>query len=151
MTPETDSPLHRAELLLRSSRRALFLVLAMVLLTAATLLAHALRPGTLLADWPSKAPWMIPVIIVFFVASNAFGRRRPDKEQIRVLLEDEFRRANMARAQRLSLIVVLLLQAPLAIVLSGLTPIVAVTAMAEATITLGMVTLIVSFLVFDRG
>ena len=95
---------------------------------------------------------MIPLVIVTFVASNApFGRRKADPRQVRVLLEDEFRKANLARAQRLSLIVVLLLQAPLAILFSGLTTIVAVTAMAEATIAIGMVSLIASFLVFDRG
>lgn len=152
MTPDTDPSLHRAELLLRSSRRALFVVLIMIIGAAATLLAHALRPGTLLADWPSRGPWLIPVMIAMFAAmAGTFGPRRPAEAEMRILLEDEFRKTNLARAQRVALIVVLLFQAPLAIVLSGLTTVAAVSAMAEATIAMGMVSLIASFLFFDRG
>jgi hypothetical protein len=149
-TPESD----RGELLLRTSRRALVVLIGIVLLFAATLIAHALRPGTLLADWPSKVPWLIPIAIaaVFLLLNLPLGRRpfRPDDPDVRAMLSDEFRHANLARAQRLSLIVILVAQVPFGVLLSGLPAAAAVMVMAVATITLGMVTTIASFLFFDR-
>lgn len=146
----------RVERSLRSSRRGLFVVLAGVLIAAATLLAHALRPGSLLSDWPSKAPWLIPVAIVLFTVINAVSHRgrtsvTDAKDVMKTVLEDEFRQANFARAQRVALVVILLAQMPLAaLALSDLTTAAAVTVMAVTTTTIGLTTLIVSFLVFDR-
>jgi hypothetical protein len=151
MKPFTDSSTDREELLLRTSRRSLMIVLAMVLLAAATLIAHVLRPGTLLADWASKAPWLIPVGIVFVTLNAPIGRRiRPDAPEVKAMLADEFRQANLARAQRLSLIFVVIAQIPLAILLSGLASGAAVTVMGVASVTVAMTTLITSFLYFDR-
>lgn len=146
----------RVERALRMSRRALVVVLLAVLIAAATLIAHALRPGSFLSDWPSKAPWLIPVAIVLFVGIQAGTRRgytsaAEAKDVMATVLEDEFRQANLSRAQRFALVVVLLAQIPLeALSLSGLTTAAAVTVMAVTTVTLGMAALIVSFLVFDR-
>jgi hypothetical protein len=147
----------RVDRVLRSSRRSLIAVLAMLLIAAATLIAHALRPGSLVSDWPSKAPWLIPTAIVIFAATNAMlmGGSRASAEEaknvIKTVIEDEFRQVNLVRAQRLALAVVLVAQGPLAaLALSGLTTAAAVTVMAVTTATLGIATLIVSFLVFDR-
>jgi drug/metabolite transporter (DMT)-like permease len=154
MTPQSEPRADRAELVLRTSRRALVVVLAAVLLVAATLIAHALRPGSLLADWSSKVPWLFPVamVAVFVILNAPLLRRqlRPDSPEMRAMLEDEFRHANLARAQRLALIVVLVAQVPLAILVSGLATEPAVTVMAVASVTLAMTTLIASFLFFDR-
>ncbi len=153
MTSREPEPT-RAELLLRTSRWALMIVLSLVLLIAATLIAHAVRPGTLLADWAGRAPWLLPVgmVIVFTGLNLPLGRRlRADDPEVRIMLQDEFRQMNLARAQRLALIVVLVAQVPLGIVLSGLTSSAALTVMAISTITLAMATLITAFLIFDRG
>jgi hypothetical protein len=148
----------RVERSLRVSRRGLFVVLAIVLIAATTLVAHALRPGSLLSDWPSKAPWLIPVaaVVAFGAMSGVLTHRgrasaAEAKDVMKTVLEDEFRQANLARAQRLALIAVLLAQIPLAALsLSGLTVAAAVTVMAVTTATVGIGSLIVSFLVFDR-
>lgn len=147
----------RVERALRSSRRGLVAALAMLLVAAATLIAHALRPGSLLSDWPSKAPWLIPMAIAIFAVTSGMlmrGRRASAEEAksvLRTVIEDEYRQTNLGRAQRLALAVVVVAQAPLAaLALSGLTTAAAVTVMAVTTATLGIATLIVSFLVFDR-
>ena len=149
----STNPPDRAEMLLRSSRRSLTIVLALVLLMAATVIAHVLRPGSLLADWASRMPWLLPVAIaglfVFFIARlpRPF---RPDHPDVKRILNDEFRQANLARAQRAALVTVLVAQIPLAVLVSGLTVTSAVTIMAVATGTVAMTTLITSFLYFDR-
>ena len=146
----------RLERLLRANRRSLIAVLVMVLIAAATLIAHALAPGSLLSDWPSRAPWLIPVWIVIFAGVAAQARRKAVAHSdatalMETVINDEYRQANLARAQRIALVVVLIAQMPLsALALSGLPASAAVTIMATTTVTLGMATLIVSFLVFDR-
>jgi hypothetical protein len=154
MTSSNKPSPDRVELLLRTSRRALMVVLAAVLLVAATLIAHAVRPGTLAADWPSKVPWLFPfaMVAVFLILNMPLWRRhiRPDSPEVRTMLADEFRQANLARAQRMALILVLVAQVPLAILVAGLPPEAAVTVMAVVSVTLGMTSLIASFLFFDR-
>ena len=155
-----DNPLSqpdRIEQVLRFNRRGLIAALAILLICAATLVAHALRPGSLLSDWPSKAPWLIPVAITFIFTTSVLvarvrtGSPEEAKALIKMVAEDEFRQANVARAQRVALAVVIAAQAPLtALALSRLSTAAAVTVMAVTTATLGVATLIVSFLVFDR-
>lgn len=141
----------RIELLLQASRRSLFVLLALILLIAATIIAHVLRPGSLLADWSARAPWLLPVAIVaIFGTVVAPLRRRSGEAEMKSLREDEFRQVNLARAQRVALIAALVAQIPLAIFASGLTAAAAVTIMAVATVTIGMAALITSFLYFER-
>lgn len=149
----SPSQTDRKELLLRISRRSLVVLLVMILLIAATLMAHLLRPGSLLADWASRMPWLLPVAIVtVFLLFVAPVRRsfRPNDPEVKALENDEFRRANLARAERVALIVVLLAQIPLAMFLPGANT-VAAPAMGIATVTIALATFIVSFLCFDRG
>ena len=147
----------RIEQVLRFSRRGLIAALVILLICATTLVAHALRPGSFLSDWPSKAPWLIPVAITAIFATSVLLTRvrgtSPEeaKTLLKTVAEDEFRQANFARAQRVALAVVIGAQAPLtALALSRLSTAAAVTVMAVTTATLGVATLIVSFLVFDR-
>jgi Na+/H+ antiporter NhaC len=144
----------RTELFLRISRRSLVALLVLILLIAATLIAHVVRPGSLLADWASRMPWLLPVAIVavfvMFIAPlrRSFPANDPDVETV---VNDEFRQANLARAQRVALVVVLVAQIPLAIFLSGLSAVAAVTVMGVATITIASATFIIAFLFADRG
>ena len=147
----------RIEQVLRFSRRGLIAALAILLISAATIVGHALRPGSLLSDWPSKAPWLIPVAFAAIFAMSVLATRgrnaSPEeaKAVLKTVVEDEFRQANFARAQRVALAVVIAAQAPLtALALSRLSTAAAVTVMAVTTATLGVATLIISFLVFDR-
>jgi hypothetical protein len=147
----TDSPNpspERVELLLRASRRSLMIVLALILLFGATVIAHAIRPATLLANWPAVVPWLIPVGAALLVTLTARVRPRPAELAV---VNDELRQANLRRAERVALIVILVAQFPLmALALSSLAAAAAVTVMGVTTVTLGMVTLIASFLFFDR-
>jgi hypothetical protein len=152
MMSSNDS--ERAELLLRTSRRALLVVLGLVLFVAATLIAHVIRPGSLLADWASRMGWLFPFVVVGVYLLLNLPRQRPfraDDPEVKTMLKDEFRQVNLARAQRIALIVVLVAQMPLAFFLSGLTAAGAVTVMGVATVAIAIATLIISFLYFDRG
>ena len=142
----------RTELLLRASRRSLFVLLALILLMSATIIAHVLRPGSLLADWASRAPWLLPVAIVaIFAIVVAPLRRRSGEAELKTLRDDEFRQASLARAQRAALVAAVVAQIPLAVLVSGLSAIAAVTIMGVGTVTVVMATLITSFLYFERG
>jgi len=146
-----SNPSARIELLLQASRRALFVLLALILIIAATIIAHVLRPGSLLADWSARAPWLLPVAIVaIFAVVVAPMRRRSGDAEMKTLQNDEFRQANLARAQRVALAAALVAQIPLAVLASGLTATAAVTIMGVGTVTVAMATLITSFLFFER-
>ena len=150
----SSGQIDRTELLLRIRRRSLVVLLALILLVAATLIAHAVRPGSLLADWASRMPWLLPVAIgAMFVMFIAPLRRpfRPDDPEVEAVVNDEFRHANVARAQRAALAAVLVAQVPLALFLSGLSAVAAVTVMSVGTITIASATFIVAFLLADRG
>ncbi len=144
----------RTESLLRIHRRSLVVLLAIILVVAATLIAHVVRPGSLLADWASRFPWLLPVAIVAVLVMFVVPARRslgPEDAEVETVMKDEFRQANVARAQRIALVVVLIAQAPLAVVASGLAAVAAVSVMSIATITIALATYIVAFLVADRG
>ncbi len=65
-------------------------------------------------------------------------------------MDDEWRRMNLNRAMRFAFTGVLILQVPLGLTLAHLPALRAVMAMATATTTVGMATLISLFLYFDR-
>jgi hypothetical protein len=86
--------------------------------------------------------------------SRRSGRRwDPPSPEAKAILNDELRQTSLNRASRAALIVVLIAQLPLGLVFGMLAQLPAARtamAMAEATITLGMATLISLFLFFDR-
>ena len=143
----------RAELLLRVSRRSLFVLLALVLLFAATIIAHVLRPGSLLADWASRAPWLLTFVVLGVILILNAPLRRPFRAadpEMKQMLNDAFRQAQLARAQRAALVAVVLAQIPLAVLVSTVSTVAAVTVMGVGTVAVAMTTLIASFLFFDR-
>ena len=147
----------QTELFLRVSRRGLLAVLITILILGGSMLGMALWPSSVLASWPSRLPWLLPMVMIFAMIGlhaplRGRGRRwDPRSPEVKAIMEDEFRRTNMARAQRAAFMVVLIAQVPLALLLMHLPAMQAVLAMAVATITLGMVILIALFLFFDRG
>jgi hypothetical protein len=74
----------------------------------------------------------------------------PKGLEMKKIQQDEFRQMNLSRAQRASLITVLVLQIPLGLLFAHLPGMRAVMAMGAATITLAMALLIALFLFFDR-
>jgi hypothetical protein len=151
---KTESSHDETDLLLRASRRALFIVLLMVLALGATVLGRALWPDSVLATWPVRLPWLLPILVVSMgVAGRLLMRGRtwdPKGLEMKKIQHDEFRQMNLSRAQRASLITVLVLQIPLGLLFAHLAGMRAVMAMGAATITLAMALLIALFLFFDR-
>lgn len=151
---KSESSHDETDLLLRASRRAHFIVLVMILALGATVLGRALWPDSVLATWPVREPWLLPVLIVItMVAGRLLMRGRawdPKGREMKKIQHDEFRQMNLSRAQRAALIAVLVLQIPLGLLFSHLPGMRAVLAMGTTTITLAMATLIALFLFFDR-
>jgi hypothetical protein len=144
----------RSELLLISSRRAFVLLLITFLWLGATCMAIGFCPETMLARWPMRAPWVFPVALGlawFGLLTTLKGRRwDPHGAETEVVINDEFRKSNILRAQRAALIVVLLLQVPLALAAMHLPVTRALVAMAGGTITIGMGAVTATFLYLDR-
>lgn len=122
----------------------------LVIAFGAVCVAMAFRPSH---TWPRAV-----VPLTFIMALIAIGLQRtlggerwdPRLPEVRAIVEDEWRRSNMNRARRAAFAVVLVVQLPLGLVLAGLPSLQALMAMAAATITLGLATLLGLFLYFDR-
>ena len=149
--------IHSSDLFSRFSRRSMFTLLFIVVVLGGTGLAMTLSPEGAISRGAARGAWFIPIAIALIVGvqqSWLRGRRwAPDSREVKLVMEDEFRQTNMGRASRYALIVVLVAQWPIALVLGFVTRLPAPRAemaMAIATITLGLVTLISLFLHFDR-
>jgi uncharacterized membrane protein len=140
----------RSEKYLAFSRRSMTVLLLLVIAFGAVCFAMAFRPSS---AWPRA---VVPLTLI--MASIAIGLQRtlggerwdPRRPEVRAIVEDEWRRSNMERARRVAFAVVLIAQLPLGLVLSVLPSLQALMAMAAATITLGLATLLALFLYFDR-
>lgn len=150
----TDSSQTRTELYLRFTRRSFVGVLALILALGGFCLVAALQPHGAFAEHIERYSWLIPIGIVILASSPLTFQRRhrftPDSPEVKAVMKDELRRANMDRARTFALFVVLLVQVPMALFLSRWPSLSAVLAMAVATITVAMSSLITSFLVLDR-
>lgn len=154
MTEPADNP---SESLVRFSRRSMGTLLGIVLVLGATTLAMTLWTEGAAARFMAHASSVVPVAIVLLaVALRATLRGRrfdPRSPEAKAILNDELRQTSLNRASRAALIVVLVAQLPLGLLFGMLAQLPAARtalAMAEATITLGMATLISLFLFFDR-
>lgn len=152
-----DIASNRSELFLRFSRRSMVVLLFIVIVLGAVALAMMLSPARAVGNPANLVSWLIPVAIVIIASAlqtTLRGQRwDPSSPEVQAIMQDEFRRANMARASRAAMIAMLIAQWPLALLLGFLTqlppPRIAM-AMAASTMTLGLVTLISLFLFFDR-
>lgn len=141
----------RSEKYLRFSRRSMTVLLLLVLAVGGTCVAMAFRPVS--PNWPqAMLPlWIVAVALAVGLQRTLGGDRwDPRSSEARAIAEDEWRRNNMDRARRFAFLVVLGAQLPLGLLLAVLAPLQAVMAMAAATITLGLATLLALFLYFDR-
>lgn len=151
----TEPTVDRSDLFLRFTRQNMIVLLVLVVLLGASGLSLMLAPTH--AVWLSAARVSLITVGIVIAVAVAMSLRRarwaPDAPEVRAVMQDEFRRTNMARASRVTLIVVLVAQWPLAMVLGSLThlgPPRGAMAMAASTIILGLATLITVFLFFDR-
>ncbi|MGE5112133.1 MAG: hypothetical protein ACM3JB_14820 [Acidobacteriaceae bacterium] len=144
----------RVEMFLRTSRRALVVVLLFVFILEATVIAVAFWPATWLAEWPMRFPLAFPIFVLLaFMALRLMrdGRElRANAPEAKVVLNDEFRQANLLRAQRWAFILILIAQLPLGLLFMRVPVTRAVLGMGGTTIALGMSAVILLLLFFDR-
>lgn len=141
----------RSERFLRFSRRSMTVLLLLVIAVGSTCVAVAFRPAS--ANWPNAIPplWIVAVALAAGLQRTLGGDRwDPRTPEVRAIIEDEWRRSNMDRARRVAFVVVLGAQIPLGLLLTSLPSLRALMAMAAATITLGLATLLALFLYLDR-
>jgi hypothetical protein len=142
----------RSERHLRFSRRSMTVTLLLVLAIGGFCLAMAVRPHA--PVWSRAVPtlWIVAAVLAAGLQRTLGGERwDPRAPEARAIAEDEWRRSNMERARRVAFVVVLGAQLPLGLLLARLpSSLQALMAMATATITLGLATLLALFLYFDR-
>ena len=154
MTAITDNS---SELLVRFSRRSLAAMLVIVPGFGAIALAMTLWPEGPASRFMETAGWVYPIAIVLLGAALRATLRGkswdPRSPEAKAILNDELRQDSLNRSARAALIAVLVAQLPLALLFGTMQQASATRtalAMAEATITLGMVTFIALFLFLDR-
>jgi len=148
----------RSEVLVRFHRRSLAGLMVITLVLGALGLALALSPPGAVRQPSNLLWWLLPLVIAAFsrLLTSMGGRHiDPQSPELKAAIQDEWRRNNMLRAARAALIVVLVGQWPLGLSLGfltspQLTPVRVASAMAAATIMLGIVTTITFFLYLDR-
>jgi hypothetical protein len=145
------------EIFERFSRRSMVTLFFVVTILGGTALALILSPGGAIGRSAARAAWLIPIAIVVAgaaVQSSLKGRRwNPASPEVEAIMQDEWRRTNMDRASRFALIVLLAAQWPLGMligVMGGVPSVRTAMAMAAASMTLGLMTLIALFLFFGR-
>jgi uncharacterized membrane protein len=148
---------HPVEVFQRFSRRSMVALLFVIAILGGTALALILSPEGAVGRAATRMMWLIPVAMVIVVAAvqtTLKGRRwDPKSAEVKTVMEDEWRRASMDRASRIALIVVVAAQWPLAMLLGFVATLPAqrtAMAMAAASMTLGLLTLIALFLAFER-
>lgn len=152
----TESPIHPAEDFLRFSRKSMFAMLVVVIVLGATALSLMLSPPGAVGRASNLGWWLIPVVVAAVIAVATSVRARAwnrDSPEVKMVMEEELRRTNMLRASRFTLIAVLAIQWPMAMAFSTITWLRGermAMVMAASTITLGLITLIALFLIFDR-
>ena len=141
----------RSEKYLRFSRRSMTVLMLLVFAVGAVCIVMAFHTGS--PNWSlAMGPlWIIAIVLAGGLQRTLGGERwDPGASEVRAIVEDEWRRNNMDRARRVALMIVLGAQLPLGLAFASLPSMRAVMAMAAATITLGLVTLLALFLYLDR-
>jgi len=147
-----SSPIEsRSEKYLRFSRRGMTVALLLVLAVGGVCVVMAVHPASPRFPQAVLPLWIVAVVLAAGLQRTLGGERwDPRAPEARAIAEDEWRRSNLDRARRAAFVVVLGAQLPLGLLLASLPTPRAVTAMAAATVTLGLATLMGLFLYFDR-
>lgn len=130
-------------------------MLLVVLMLGTAALSLMLSPTHAAWRLAANASLAVVAVVVAAAISLALGRRswHHDAPEVHAVLSDELRQTNLQRASRIAFNAVLIAQWPLAMLLgfaSNLSSDRTAMAMAAITITLGLVTFLSLFLVFDR-
>lgn len=151
MNARIESPVEEFS---RFSRRNLVLVFGIVLLLGGTGLALVFSSDGAVARSSARVGWILPILIAIVVGTQTRSKKwTVDSPEVKAALADEWRVSNMAKASRVALVVLLIAQWPLALVFGLLANFPAhrtAMGMAIASITLGLLTMIGTFLYLDR-
>lgn len=152
MNPTTPD---RTELVIRYGRRSLALCLAWLGILGACLGLQVFSPEGPITGMTNNLLKGLPIALPIFVAglqASLKGKGLTMKDpDVRAVMEDEFRRANLNKAFRCAYFSVFILQVPLGLAAWSLPSHVGLYFMGGFTILLGVMALLAFFLFFDRG
>ncbi len=142
------------DVLLKYSRRSLWVLLGSLTILAGAALVSNFFPDSAGAAMAQRVFTLFPIAIVIALGAlrGTLGgvAADPGKGAMKALLSDEWRLQCLNRAYRNALFAVLLAQALLALLLTVFTVASPVATMASATAFIGVATVLVSMLVYDR-
>ncbi len=154
MTSSTTN--NRTEQFLVFCRQHMIALLAVIALLGATAVGLTLSPPGAVRNPENLVWWLSPIgLAIGVVLPMSIMRRRfdPGSPEVSIVMNDEWRQQAMNRATRAALLTVLIAQWPLGLCIGFMTRVPsprAAMAMAAATITIGLTTLIATFLAADR-
>jgi hypothetical protein len=150
----TTEPYAESELLVKFSRRGLWIALLVLGILGAYAVLINLFPDSAVAVMASRLARMLPIAIIIALvslrSSLKSARIDPRTNSINLLLQDELRQYSLNRAYRNALAAVLLAQPILALLLTWTTLPYPVVLMASVTALIGTGTVVGSMLVYDR-
>jgi hypothetical protein len=150
----TAEPYTESELLVKFSRRGLWVALVLLGALGAYAIVINLFPDSAAAAMANLLARMLPIAIIIALAalrSSLKGARTDSRtNSINALLQDELRQHSLNRAYRNALVAVLLAQPMLALVLTWTTMPYPVVLMASMTALIGACTVVCSMLAYDR-
>lgn len=148
----TDPAATRSETYLRFTHSKMLVALLLVLAVGGAGVVMAIRPQEPRWSQAMLPLWIIAVVLIVGLQRTLGGDRwEANAPEARAIMDDEWRRSNMERARRIAFGLVMGAQLPLAWLLVRLPSSQAALAMAAATMTAGLATLIALFLYFDRA
>jgi hypothetical protein len=150
----TSTSPNDTELLVRLSRRSLWIALGFIVLLGAGAIAMLAFPASPASATAGKLWTLLPVFIIIAVAalrsSSKGARLGASNPAMKAILNDELRQASLARSYRNGFIAMLLLQPLLAVVLTATSAVNQVPLMAGASALAGAAVFLASLLYFDR-
>jgi len=145
---------NQTELLVKRSRRGLWIALSLMLVLGAYALVINLFPDSEAAASGGHLMALLPIAIIIALAVMHASRDgvsgKPRSKAMQAVLGDELRQQSLHRAYRNALVAVLLAQPALALLVSVPTGPNPVVLMAGLTVLTGVATLLGSFLTYDR-
>ncbi len=150
----TSNTTNTTELLEQYSRRGLWVALALLLLLGGYAITINVFPDSAAAAMADKAFSMLPIVIVIAVAAMRTSLKGvsadPRSAAMKAVLNDELRQVSLQRAYRNGFVAVLLAQPVMVMLVHWFALPHPVELMASCSAVVGVATLLVSVLYFDR-
>lgn len=140
------------DVLVRLSRRGLWCALSTILLLGVVGAAQLAFPESIAGTPFAKLAAVVPLAIIFATgaAKRPHGDTATSAAAMQAVLDDELRQASLNRSYRNAFFAVLMLQPPLALLLTATSATYGVALMAGASVVLGGAVLLGCLLYYDR-